>query len=107
MKKQETNQKGNLKFLIGIAVGFVVTLAIVLLIVLLPKHEKLTITFDTNGGSAVSSMEVVENDNITLPTPTKEGYKFNGWKVNGVIVPDRKSTRLNSSHQIISYAVFC
>src|SRR5258708_31829089 len=24
-----------------------------------------------------------------------------------VLVPDRKSTRLNSSHQIISYAVFC
>src|SRR5258708_29968882 len=23
------------------------------------------------------------------------------------ILPDRKSTRLNSSHQIISYAVFC
>src|SRR5258708_29000727 len=23
------------------------------------------------------------------------------------VVPDRKSTRLNSSHQIISYAVFC
>src|SRR5258708_15137912 len=23
------------------------------------------------------------------------------------LVPDRKSTRLNSSHQIISYAVFC
>src|SRR5258708_32857096 len=25
----------------------------------------------------------------------------------GIIVRDRKSTRLNSSHQIISYAVFC
>ena len=24
-----------------------------------------------------------------------------------VVYPDRKSTRLNSSHQIISYAVFC
>src|SRR5207244_10939598 len=24
-----------------------------------------------------------------------------------VVIPDRKSTRLNSSHQIISYAVFC
>src|SRR5258708_16284620 len=23
------------------------------------------------------------------------------------VIPDRKSTRLNSSHQIISYAVFC
>src|SRR5258708_23557077 len=35
------------------------------------------------------------------------------WKVgreqfhNAVVVGDRKSTRLNSSHQIISYAVFC
>src|SRR5207244_5002131 len=24
-----------------------------------------------------------------------------------IVAPDRKSTRLNSSHQIISYAVFC
>src|SRR5258708_20756241 len=28
------------------------------------------------------------------------GFLINGWL-------DRKSTRLNSSHQIISYAVFC
>src|SRR5205807_5673772 len=28
-------------------------------------------------------------------------YGFAGWK------PDRKSTRLNSSHLVISYAVFC
>src|SRR5947208_7318606 len=26
---------------------------------------------------------------------------------DAVSIPDRKSTRLNSSHQIISYAVFC
>src|SRR3954463_4057874 len=29
------------------------------------------------------------------------------WAIDGVPVPDRKSTRLNSSHTIISYAVFC
>src|SRR5258708_36289243 len=32
------------------------------------------------------------------------------WKwcwASAAIRPDRKSTRLNSSHQIISYAVFC
>src|SRR3990170_6608059 len=29
---------------------------------------------------------------------------FEGFAVRGI---DRKSTRLNSSHQIISYAVFC
>src|SRR5690242_21262703 len=37
------------------------------------------------------------------PTPFKDGaakHIFNGWT-------DRKSTRLNSSHMSISYAVFC
>src|SRR5215216_7772691 len=29
------------------------------------------------------------------------------WASSPTIVRDRKSTRLNSSHQIISYAVFC
>src|SRR5947208_13818613 len=30
-----------------------------------------------------------------------------GWRARGFRTQDRKSTRLNSSHQIISYAVFC
>src|SRR5215216_7403226 len=30
-----------------------------------------------------------------------------GAVLRALRVPDRKSTRLNSSHQIISYAVFC
>src|SRR5258708_27833044 len=29
------------------------------------------------------------------------------WRVGLAVAADRKSTRLNSSHQIISYAVFC
>src|SRR3712207_9005316 len=29
------------------------------------------------------------------------------WRGDGVLVEDRKSTRLNSSHANISYAVFC
>src|SRR5207244_10413565 len=33
-----------------------------------------------------------------------DGYIGAGY---AIITPDRKSTRLNSSHQIISYAVFC
>src|SRR5438552_14857089 len=31
----------------------------------------------------------------------------NNQRLDQVFVVDRKSTRLNSSHQIISYAVFC
>src|SRR5258708_16992105 len=33
--------------------------------------------------------------------------KFGAWITEFSLWPDRKSTRLNSSHQIISYAVFC
>src|SRR3712207_8453741 len=29
------------------------------------------------------------------------------WSLHGYLFPDRKSTRLNSSHANISYAVFC
>src|SRR5438094_2902388 len=29
------------------------------------------------------------------------------WKIMATSLPDRKSTRLNSSHRTISYAVFC
>src|SRR5258708_30347738 len=30
-----------------------------------------------------------------------------GGRIGDALIQDRKSTRLNSSHQIISYAVFC
>src|SRR5690349_23201140 len=36
-----------------------------------------------------------------------EEVPSDGEHVGGVEVPDRKSTRLNSSHVEISYAVFC
>ena len=39
-----------------------------------------TVTFDTDGGSAVSPVEVTEGDKVTKPDdPTKEGYTFEGW----------------------------
>src|SRR2546426_2447050 len=33
--------------------------------------------------------------------------KVGGERANGLVGLDRKSTRLNSSHLVISYAVFC
>src|SRR5947208_7113586 len=42
------------------------------------------------------------------PLPVAEGDPRGRRRHHAVAVrPDRKSTRLNSSHQIISYAVFC
>src|SRR5258708_11170908 len=43
-----------------------------------------------------------------LPRLYREAPLYSIWEGSGnVICLDRKSTRLNSSHQIISYAVFC
>lgn len=45
-----------------------------------PAVVKYTVTFNSNGGSAINSVEVEENKKVTAPTvPTKEGYNFVGW----------------------------
>ena len=41
-----------------------------------------TITFAPNGGSVTpTSKTFTINDSISLPTPTRTGYTFSGWKV--------------------------
>src|SRR5207244_6536041 len=42
-----------------------------------------------------------------LPRGAIERYSATSQELPGQCDVDRKSTRLNSSHQIISYAVFC
>lgn len=38
-----------------------------------------TVTFKTNGGSAVEALSAKEGESITLPESTREGYTFKGW----------------------------
>src|SRR5688500_19610921 len=52
-----------------------------------------------------SSYEGAENLTLTLQPGT--GYNLGGTTTATVSIADRKSTRLNSSHLVISYAVFC
>jgi len=62
---------------------FVVIVLILLLIILFlifRRKGSYTITFDTNGGSLITNIEVKNNEIVKLPEPpTKEGYKFVGW----------------------------
>src|SRR2546430_4075821 len=44
---------------------------------------------------------------VKLPSSLSSGTKKNKWWTLIKSEPDRKSTRLNSSHSQISYAVFC
>jgi len=41
------------------------------------------ITFDVQGGDALSVITVIFGEDFQLPTPTREGYTFNGWLLNG------------------------
>ena len=38
-----------------------------------------TVTFDTQGGQDVPQITAAYGDTITLPTPVREGYAFDGW----------------------------
>ncbi len=41
--------------------------------------EQYTITFNTNGGNALSAITQNEGTSLNLPTPTKSGYTFDYW----------------------------
>ena len=50
------------------------------LAVLMGCNQRYTVTFDSNGGTAIDSVTVNKGDLVSEPTyPTKEGYTFDGW----------------------------
>src|SRR5256885_12951652 len=56
-------------------------------------------------GSTTDTVQwVINDDGSSMQKPDVNGHSF-WW--NPAVNPDRKSTRLNSSHLVISYAVFC
>src|SRR5207244_5080715 len=72
-------------------------------------------------GGAFAFSDVHDWSNLASPTGSASGglagfgaamfaalWAYSGWQYLPMAAgEDRKSTRLNSSHQIISYAVFC
>lgn len=41
--------------------------------------KKYTVTFNSNGGTKVDAIKVVEGEQVTEPTTTRDGYVFAGW----------------------------
>ena len=42
------------------------------------------VTFNSNGGSTVASQSVLEGNKAIIPSnPTREGYNFSSWTLNG------------------------
>src|SRR5260221_7591918 len=107
--------KGGLK---GLVIGEVLTCA------KHPNADKLSLTTVDVGGdkplnivcgapNVAAGQKVVVALVGTTVYPTKgepfaiKSAKIRGEQSEGMICADRKSTRLNSSHTVISYAVFC
>ena len=53
---------------------------IIFSIVLIPK--KITIKFDTLGGTTITPIKIYKGSSIKLPKPEKENYIFDGWYLN-------------------------
>ena len=45
--------------------------------------DKVTVSFDSNGGEQIKSLIIEKGKTISLPIPTKENYIFEGWTLNG------------------------
>ena len=72
-----------IKIIIGI-LAFIDIVAIVLTF-LLPNDKSYTISFNTNGGSIVSTQKVKKGEKVIQPVnPIKEGYTFKEWQLNGL-----------------------
>src|SRR5256885_8913362 len=67
-----------------------------------------TTLFRSNGASSPSG--ALDGVDIGSTTPVRSASASTSFLTStptGIVFEDRKSTRLNSSHLVISYAVFC
>ena len=61
-----------------------------------------TLTFDTNGGSAISKVSKISGTTVDLTgyTPTRDGYTFDGWYSNSALTIKVTSIKLTSNTTI-------
>ena len=72
------------KFKIGIACGIICLLLIIIVLCITLKSTSYTITFDSNGGTNISSQKIKNGENAIKPLdPEKDGYEFEGWYLDG------------------------
>src|SRR5207244_13416116 len=69
-----------------------------------PTRRSSDLVYPGQKTGAASAVDTVASEHRLIAQRENTAWKY---RVTGRATSDRKSTRLNSSHQIISYAVFC
>jgi len=72
------------------------------------EAEKVTITFDTDGGKEVKPIKAAKGDTIRLPRTEKEGYSFLGWytEKEGGILLGIPGSEMKAVKDITAYALW-
>src|SRR5258707_9062374 len=103
-----------LLFLIGLIAGLLILITLLLVMFILRRFRKQILArFEAEQAEArlIAEREVQPQQNVIVEKPKPalllQRVAPGEPKTSTVIVQDRKSTRLNSSHANISYAVFC
>lgn len=52
------------------------------------KPKTIIITFNTDGGTKVNNIKIIEENKIKLPNTTKDGYEFDGWYIDDKKIDD-------------------
>ena len=82
--KKEKGKKMDLKTLFLLGLGVVAILAAAIIIVVNFTGKKLTVTFDTDGGSKIASVTIKKGKKLSKPKdPTKDNYTFIEWQLDG------------------------
>lgn len=65
-------------------------------------RSDITISFVVNGGIELDPLEnLTYNANITLPTPTRSGYKFGGWYMDSSLTIAFTSTKVPAEDTVL------
>ena len=72
------------------------------------RGNNYTVTFDPNGGSVSQTSKTVRysQDYGTLPTPTREGYTFDGWYTSatgGTLITSTSTVNTGSNHTLYAH----
>ncbi len=72
------------------------------------EAEKVTVTFDADGGKEVKSIKAAKGDIIRLPKTEKEGYSFLGWytEKDGGILLGIPGSELKAAKDMTAYALW-
>ena len=69
-----------------------------------PDSSDYTVKFETNGGDAIDDIKVKKGESLTLPTPTRENYVFDGWYTNSGFSGDALEGLYTPTKDVTLYA---